>query len=146
MKAKTVYYTALGAFSAVGTVIAQALGGWDTALRALCIVMAVDYLTGVVCALVWKRSPKSADGAFESKASMKGLFRKMAVLLCVLVAYQLDKLSGTQVVRELVILFFLANDGFSILENLGIMGVPMPAALKNAFALLKDKAEDTARK
>lgn len=141
MKAKTVYYMALGAVSAAGTAIAQALGGWDTALQTLCIVMAADYLTGIVCALVWKRSPKSEDGAFESKASVKGLFRKMAVLLCVLVAYQLDSLSGTRVVRELVILFFIANDGFSILENLGIMGVPMPAALKNAFALLKDKVE-----
>ena len=105
--------------------------------------MAVDYITGVVCALIWHKSPKSADGTFESKASIKGLFRKGAILLVVLVAYKVDLLAGTEgVTRTAVILFFCANDGMSIVENLGIMGVPMPPALKDAFAVLRQKSGD----
>lgn len=142
-EARTAYYGALTAFSLVGTAIAEALGGWDGALKALVCIMAVDYITGVVCALIWHKSPKSADGTFESKASIKGLFRKGAILLVVLVAYKVDLLAGTAgVTRTAVILFFCANDGMSIVENLGIMGVPMPPALKDAFAVLRQKSGD----
>lgn len=141
-EARTAYYGALTAFSLVGTAIAEALGGWDGALKALVCIMAVDYITGVVCALIWHKSPKSANGTFESKASIKGLFRKGAILLVVLVAYKVDLLAGTAgVTRTAVILFFCTNDGMSIVENLGIMGVPMPPpALKDAFAVLRQKS------
>ena len=136
-EARTAYYGALTAFFLVGTASAEALGGWDGALKALVCIMAVDYITGVVCALIWHKSPKSANGTFESKASIKGLFRKGAILLVVLVAYKVDLLAGTAgVTRTAVILFFCTNDGMSIVENLGIMGVPMPPALKDAFAVL----------
>ena len=143
MTSKTIYYTALGGASAVGAVIANALGGWDTGLQTLVILMAVDYVTGVLCALVWKKSPKSTDGAFESNASFQGLLRKMAILLCVLIACRVDAYTGTELARDAVILFFIANDGLSIVENLGIMGVPIPPAIQNAFAALKGKAETT---
>ena len=143
MTAKTIYYTALGGASAVGAVIANALGGWDTGLQTLVILMAVDYVTGVLCALVWKKSPKSTDGAFESNASFQGLLRKMAILLCVLIACRVDAYTGTELARDAVILFFIANDGLSIVENLGIMGVPIPPAIQNAFAALKGKTETT---
>ncbi len=88
---------------------------------------------------MWHKSPKTADGAFESKASIKGLFRKMGILLAVLLGAQLDLLTGTQMVRNCVIMFFIVNDGFSIIENLGIMGLPLPDGLKNAFEALRDK-------
>lgn len=143
MTAKTIYYAALGTVSAAGAVIANALGGWDTGLQTLVALMAVDYVTGVLCALVWKKSPKSEDGAFESNTSFKGLLRKMAVLLCVLVACRVDVYTGTDMARNAVILFFIANDGLSIVENLGIMGVPIPPAMKNAFEALKNDAETT---
>ena len=143
MTAKTIYYTALGGASAAGAVIANALGGWDTGLQTLVILMAVDYVTGVLCALVWKKRPKSTDGAFESNASFQGLLRKMAILLCVLIACRVDAYTGTELARDAVILFFIANDGLSIVENLGIMGVPIPPAIQNAFAALKGKAEAT---
>ncbi len=140
MNAKLIYYSALAVFATAGATIAEALGGWDTALQTLVIFMAIDYVTGILCALIWKRSPKSTDGTFESKASLKGLIRKGAILLVVLVAARLDMLMGTEV-RLAVILFFIANDGFSIIENLGIMGVPMPQPVKDAFALLRKKSE-----
>ena len=143
MTAKTIYYTALGGASAVGAVIANSLGGWDTGLQTLVILMAVDYVTGVLCALVWKKSLKSTNGTFESNASFRGLIRKMVILLCVLVACRVDVYTGTDMARDAVILFFIANDGLSIVENLGIMGVPIPPAIQNAFAALKGKAETT---
>lgn len=141
MTAKTIYYTALGGISTAGALIADALGGWDTGLQTLVALMAVDYVTGVLCALVWKKSPKTTDGAFESKTSFKGLLRKMTILLCVLVACRVDSYTGTYLARNAVILFFIVNDGLSIVENLGIMGVPIPPALKNAFEALKNNAE-----
>ena len=142
MDAKAIYYTALGGITIVGTVIAEALGGWDTGLKVLIIFMAIDYITGIVCALVWKKSPKSETGAFESKASLKGLIRKCAVLVLVYIGALLDELTEQHIVRTAVVIFFIANDGFSIVENLGIMGVPMPEAVRNAFELLQMKKED----
>lgn len=137
-----VYYGTLVAISAAAGVAAQFLGGWDYALQTLCLIMAADYITGVVCALVWHRSPKTTDGAFESKASIKGLFRKAGILLAVLIAYNLDKLAGTEIARTATIMFFIANDGFSIVENLGIMGLPMPDVIKNAFEMLRKKGKE----
>lgn len=141
MSAKAIYYSILAVLAVIGTTIAEALGGWDTALKTLVIVMAIDYGTGILCALVWKKSPKTEDGTFESKASLKGLIRKGAILLVVLIAARLDMLMGTDITRLAVIMFFIANDGFSIIENLGIMGVPMPEIVKNAFALLREKSK-----
>lgn len=141
MNAKAIYYTALGGIAIVGTAIAEALGGWDAGLKTLVIFMAIDYITGILCALVWKSSPKTESGAFESKASLKGLIRKCAVLILVYVGALLDELTEQTIVRTAVIMFFIANDGFSIIENLGIMGVPMPEVVKNAFELLRNKKD-----
>lgn len=139
------YFSFLSAFAVVGTVIAEALGGWDAALQTLIICMAVDYLTGLMCALIWKKSTKSADGSFESGASVKGIFRKFSYLIIVFIAVRLDMSVGTGTIcRTAAILFFTANDGLSILENLGVMGVPFPAFIKNAFAAMKSKADATA--
>ena len=140
--AKTIYYTIISVLSVSGAAIAKALGGWDAALQTLVWVMAADYITGVLCALIWKKLPKSTDGAFESKASLKGLFRKAGMLLVVLIAYKLDALAGTAgIVRTAVIMFFIANDGFSIVENAGIMGIKFPPAMTNAFEALRSKSE-----
>lgn len=143
MQAKAIYYSALAAIAAGGAFLAEALGGWDTALQTLVVLMAIDYLTGILCAWIWKKSPKTRDGSFESKASLKGLIRKGGILLVVLIATRLDQLMGTDVTRLAVLLFFIANEGFSIIENLGIMGVPMPAAVKNAFTLLREQGEQS---
>ncbi|MVB09512.1 Bacteriophage holin family protein [Caprobacter fermentans] len=143
-KARSFYFLALSVFSAVGAVLTQALGGWDSSLQTLVGFMAVDYILGVIIALVWKSSQKSKDGSFESAASLKGLFRKGGILAIVYVAVRLDLIVGNSgYIRTAVILFFIANEGFSIIENLGIMGLPMPAAIKNAFAAIKRQAEST---
>lgn len=137
---KSLYYAICGIFAAVGTAIAESFGGWDAALQTLVAFMAIDYIAGVVCALIWKKSTKSDDGAFESKASIKGLFRKMAYFACVYMSARLDSLIGTgNICRTATIFFFIANDGFSIIENTGLMGVPWPPIVKNAFEVLKKK-------
>ena len=143
MNVKTIWYSIMGVLSVIGGALGQFFGGWDVALQVLCFMMAADYITGIVCALVWKKSPKSDDGAYDSKASLKGLFRKGGILLVVLVACQLDSFMGTEFVRMAAITFFIANDGFSLIENLGIMGLPMPDVIKNAFEALKGKDEET---
>ena len=126
------FFTAIGAFL-----------GWQGVMAMVWVIaMAIDYLTGILCALVWKKSPKSESGAFESKASLKGLIRKCAVLILVYIGALLDELTEQTIVRTAVIIFFIANDGFSIIENLGIMGVPMPDVVKNAFELLQMKKGD----
>ena len=144
MNVKAAYYLILAAIAAAGATVAEALGGWDTSLQTLVVLMAIDYVTGILCAAVWKKSPKSESGAFESKASLKGLIRKGAILLVVYIATRLDVMTGTTITRTAVIMFFIANDGFSIIENIGIMGVPMPPQIKNAFALLRK--DETAEK
>jgi len=143
MSIKSICYGVLGILAAMGGMVAQALGGWDEDLRMLCIIMAMDYITGIICALVWKKSPKSSDGSFNSRLSLKGLLRKAGIFLAVLIAYQLDSVAGTEFIRTSAILFFIANDGLSVIENLGIMGLPMPSSIKNAFEILRKKSEET---
>ena len=140
--ARTAYLSSLAVSAAVGAWVVDALGGWDNSIQALIAFMAVDYILGILIALVWHKSQKTDDGRFESHASLKGLIRKFSVLIIVFVAVKLDALlHDGGYVRTAVIMFFIANEGFSIVENLGIMGVPMPPAVKNAFAAIKKQSE-----
>lgn len=126
--------------AAIGSVLANLFGGWDVTLQVLIGCMAVDYATGWVVAAVFKKSPKSEGGALESRAGFKGLVKKVGILALVLVAVWLDKLLGAAYVRVAVCLFFIANEGLSILENLGLMGVPLPPFLKNMLEAMKEKS------
>lgn len=140
--ARITYLSSLTAFGAVGSAIASYFGGWDTSLQILIAFMAVDYVLGIIIALVWHKSQKSEDGSFESNASLKGLLRKFSALIVVFIAVQLDTVTHTDgYIRTAVILFFMANEGFSIIENLGIMGVPLPEVVKNAFTTIKAQSE-----
>ena len=123
---------------AVGGVITSAIGGWDSALTTLVIFMAVDYITGVLVAGVFHNSDKSDNGALESRAGFKGLCKKAVMLLCVLMGYRLDVTMGTNIVKDGVTIAFIANEALSIIENAGLMGVPMPETIKNAVAALKN--------
>ncbi|HKL74278.1 MAG TPA: phage holin family protein, partial [Clostridia bacterium] len=117
----------------IGSFTAKLLGGWDMALQTLLLFMVTDYLTGLIVAGVFKKSPKTETGALESKAGWKGLCRKGMTLLYVLVAAQLEKMTGTDIIRNAVIIGFIANEGLSILENGGLMGLPIPKKLKDAI-------------
>ena len=126
----------------VGSLIANAFGGWDAAMATLIIFMAVDYATGLIVAGVFHRSGKSESGALESRAGFKGLCRKGGVLLLVLVATRLDLVLGVDFVRDAVCIGFTANELISILENAGLMGIPVPKILTKAIDILQSKSEE----
>ena len=127
----------------LGGVCSWLFGGWDGAATVLLVLMAIDYLTGIIGAAVFHVSTKSPTGALESKAGWKGLVRKCLTLLLVTVGAMLDKLLGTAFVRDAVIIAFCANEALSITENAGLMGVPVPGALRRAIDVLNRSAEES---
>lgn len=132
----------LASLAIIGSFATSLLGGWDKAMQTLIILMTVDYLTGLLIAAVWNKSPKSANGALESKAAGKGLIRKGMYIFAVLVACQVDQTIGlNDLARNATIYGFLGVEGLSIVENMGIMGVPMPPVIKRSFELLKKRGE-----
>lgn len=130
------------AVGALGAAIASLYGGWDAALQTLIICMAVDYITGLIVAGVFHASPKTKTGTLESRAGWKGLCRKGMSLLIVLVACRLDAVMGSSFVRDTVVIGFIANETLSIIENAGLMGVPIPKALARAVDILKQRSEE----
>lgn len=138
---KTVFCTVVGL---IGGVVAAAFGGWNAAMMTLIALMAVDYLTGLMVAGIFRKSPKSESGALESKAGWKGLCRKGVTLLVVLVAAQLDRAIGTGFIRDAAVIGYIANETLSIIENAGLMGVPVPNAVKKGIELLKKKEDEDA--
>lgn len=138
----TVKVSILGIVGVIGSIIANALGGWDMALRVLVLFMAVDYITGLIAAGVFNKSEKSETGALESRAGFKGLCRKGMILGIVFIATHLDLLSGTEMIRDAVIIGYIANEAVSIIENAGLMGVPIPNIIKRALEMLKNKEGD----
>lgn len=130
-----------GVLGMIGGAIASAFGGWSAGLTTLLIVMAIDYISGLVVAGVFHRSPKSEGGALESRAGWKGLVRKGMTLLIVLIGCRLDIMLGLMYIRDALIIAFIINELLSITENAGLMGLPIPDALKDAIELLKDKNE-----
>lgn len=123
----------------IGSAIASAFGGWSAAMTTLVIFMAIDYLTGLITAGVFHKSTKTDSGTLESRAGFKGLCRKGAMLLIVLVACRLDLTLSTTYIKDAVIIAFIANETISIIENAGLMGVPMNDTLKNAIDVLQKK-------
>ena len=125
----------------VGAAIADLFGGWNASLTTLIIFMIIDYVSGLIVAGVFKASTKTESGALESNAGWKGLFKKGMTLLLVLIAYRLDLAIGTNYIRDAVCIGFIANESISIIENAGLMGIPIPAAVTKAIDILKNKSE-----
>ncbi len=126
----------------IGGAIAGLFGGWDTALQTLIIFMSIDYITGLIVAGVFHTSPKTKTGTLESRAGWKGLCRKGVSLLVVLVACRLDAIIGSSFIRDATVIAFACNETISIIENAGLMGVPIPAALTKAVDVLRQRAEE----
>ena len=116
-------------------------GPWNAAMATLMIFMLADYVSGVVSAALFHNSDKSENGALSSKAGWQGLCKKAMMLLCVLVAWRLDLLSGSGgLIKDGIILALTLNEAVSILENAGRMGVPVPEPLRQAVDLLGKKS------
>lgn len=124
-----------------GSFIASLFGGFDAALATLLIFMGIDYITGLIVAGVFHTSEKTANGTLESRAGWKGLCRKGVTLLVVLVACRLDLIMGSSFMRDAVVIAFVANETISIIENAGLMGIPIPAVITKAIEVLKNKSE-----
>lgn len=118
-----------GIFALVGAAIVGALGGWDIALQVLVALIATDYITGVVIALKNKN--------LSSEVGFWGLFRKIMIFALIYVSVLLDSAAGTNFLRTLTILFYISNEGISVLENATVLGVPFPDQLKNVLVQLK---------
>lgn len=128
-------------FGVAGSGIAYLFGGWDASIQTLLVFMAIDFISAFILAGVFKKSTKTESGALESKTCWKGLVRKGMTLLVVVVATYLDRITGQTVIRDAVCIAFIVNETISIIENAGLMGVPIPSIITNAIDLLKSKTE-----
>lgn len=135
--------TILGILAAIVTAISSLFGGWDSALTTLVIFMAIDYIAGLIVAGVFKKSKKSDTGALESRAGWKGLCKKGMTLLVVLVAVRLDIAVGTTFIKDVVVIAYIANEALSIIENAGLMGLPIPSVISRAIEVLRKKEVDS---
>lgn len=131
----------IAAIGMVGGLVASCFGGWTASLTTLMIFMGIDYVSGLIVAGVFHKSPKTESGALESRAGLKGLIRKCGMLLFVLIGHRLDVAVGTNYIRDAVCIAFMANELLSIVENSGLMGLPIPAVITNAIDILKKTSE-----
>lgn len=126
----------LSVIGTLGSCIAAALGGWDSAIIALLSFMLIDYITGWILAVVFKKSHKTESGGYSSAIGLKGVCKKVMILLLVVVANLLDKQMGASYIRDGVCIAFMANEVMSIVENAGLMGLPIPKVITDALDVL----------
>ena len=121
--------------SMLTTAFVYIIGGIDVALISLLIVIIIDYISGLIKAYVLKE--------LSSKVGFKGILKKFGILLIVALSVIVDKIAGqTGAIRTLVIYYFVANEGLSILENLAQSGLPIPKVIKKALIALKENSEE----
>lgn len=126
----------------IGGFISTLYGGWNSSLTTLMIFMCIDYITGLMVAGIFNNSEKTKTGALESRAGFKGLCRKGMILLIVLVACRLDMIIGSNFVRDATVIAFVTNETISIIENAGLMGIPIPNPIIKAIDVLKSKEDE----
>ena len=136
---KAIILTGIGI---IGGWIANLLGGWTSDMITLGIFMTIDFVTGLIVAGVFKKSNKSDSGAYNSKAGWKGLCKKGITLCFVIIAHRLDIELGVNYIRTATIVGFMANEAMSIIENAGLMGVPMPRVIIKAVEVLKEDLDE----
>ena len=121
-------------FSVILTTFIYLVGGFDIAIQSLLIVIVIDYLTGIASAIYNKE--------LSSKIGFKGIIKKFSYLLVVALSVVIDNLLGQSgLIRSLVIYFFVANDGLSIIENMSEMNIKLPQKLIDALEQIKKKGE-----
>ena len=134
-----------GTIGAVGSFIAQFLGGWDNAVLALLIFMAVDFATGLACAIFWNKFNKFEKGALQSKDCWQGIIKKICTILLVVCAHYADVLLGCDYIRNAVVIAFCASELISICENAALMGV-LPEPVKKPVDKIIDVMTKTGEK
>ncbi len=129
-------------FGVIFGMVASFLGGWTYAVKALLTFMTIDYITGIMVALIFKKSTKTKSGTLKSIAGFKGICKKVCILFAVGIAVKLDALLNINYVHNAVIIAYCVNEMISITENLGLMGIYIPKPLKNAIDILVKKEEE----
>ena len=127
-------------FSAIGGWLGWFLGGCDGLLYALLAFVVIDYITGVMCAIVNKK--------LSSEVGFKGLFKKILIFALVGIGHILDSqvIGSGSVLRTAVIFFYLSNEGISLVENAAFLGLPIPAKLKAVLEQLHERSEEDQKK
>ncbi len=142
MNGVTVKNFILIAVSVIGGFFVDFVGGVDTMLKALIIFMLVDYITGLMVAFIFHKSRKTKSGGASSKEGFRGIVKKMCILLLVGLSHELDLIMRVDYIRATTVIFFLANEGLSVLENVGLMDIRYPQFLKKALEVLKEKGDE----
>lgn len=130
------------AIGVVGAAIAKALGGWDDAVFTLIIFMTIDFIMGLLCAMVFGRSNKSANGALSSAVCWRGLVKKVCTLLIVVMSHYIDVIADLSFVRNAIVIAFCVAEAISICETAGLMGIlpeGVQKVLTKAIDVLKNK-------
>ena len=127
----------LAFLSRVGDALLNLVGGWDSVLKLLLAMMALDYVSGIIVACVG-RSPNSRGGCLDSRSSFRGLMQKGLTLMVLAVAAQIDHTLDGSFVRATTAWFYIANEGISVLENAALAGVPMPEQLLKMLGKAKE--------
>ena len=135
---RDLYFTVM---AIAGSALSYFFGGVDTMFIILCVFLGVDYISGIIVAMVFKKSTKTETGKLNSSVSFKGLLKKVFVLCLVGVANLLDIALGTNFIRGGVVVAFISNETISIIENAGLMGIPIPAVLQKAIEILSEREE-----
>lgn len=136
---KATLYTVVGV---TGAYLTHFFGGIDTLLKVTCFMMVFDYVTGVIVALVFRNSPKSATGGVNSMVGFRGICKKLVMVGMIGVANHLDIALSTDYIRAGVMYTFIANETISIIENAGCMGIPIPGILRKAIDILAEKEDN----
>ena len=119
----------------IGTGLVYLWGGFDVAMQCLLVAIVLDYISGIIKAFVFKQ--------LSSSIGFKGILKKFGVLVVVALAVLIDRVTGESgAIRTLVIYYFVANEGLSIIENMGLAGLPIPKSIKEALKALKKQGDD----
>lgn len=124
----------------LGSFLSNLFGGWSSGIATLLIMMALDWITGLMVAGIFRSSKKSENGALNSSVGLKGICKKIMMLIIVVMAYRFDLIVGTNYIRDAVVIALIVNEAISILENGVLMGIPIPKVLQKAIDIMKDKA------
>ena len=127
----------------IGGAITAALGGWDFAVQALLFLAIADFFSGWLVAVVFHKSPKTESGAYASRVGLKGLARKVMMFVFVCIGYLMDTMLGVAYLRDAIVIGFVVNEILSIIENAGLMGLPLPKVITKALDVLAEKADAT---
>ena len=122
----------------LGSFISCVHGKCDIPLRTLILFMVIDYISGILIAVFFKKSPKSERGTLKSEVGWKGICKKEMMLIYVFVGVHLDILMNNDYIGNTICIGFIVNELISIIENAGIMGIPMPTVLKNIIDILNE--------